>query len=1373
MGIKEGNRLIVLDDKNQKVGPGPLYGLVDYSITKKTNTLDTMSFTLPIQNPFTQLIDDQYVVKGPYGVFVIDSIEPDSTKSIYTGKQDVTELINKVFDNGFKAETVGAYEMVQLAVAGTGWRVEGTNLPTFKRSAKFDVLNAYEIVMKIVEKFSIEVVFDSVNKIIKLNKQFGSNKGVYFSDQLNAISLWRKTDTKNFATRIKARGKDGLTFASINEGKDYVEDFTYSSKLVTKVWTDNRYTDPQSLLEDAKQRLSVMCKSQLIIEVNVKDLASLSPEYDFLTYDLGDDVTVISAQQGFRDTQRITELTMYPEEPDRNTATLAYNALTLEDINKQTQETVETVDNVLNEDGTIDGSKVDEIKSEQISDLEHAITGIVNLDVLRAKVDDLEANKASIKDLQAVNIDVANLKANKASIEELKAVIADVETLFTDNANINKALIGKADIGQLTAVSGRIDALEATTADIENLVNGNLTSDNIHSLHLTANKVTVDNAFIKSAMIDSVDVSKLNAGIISTDKFQVRSNDGGVQIVGSTQQFSDKNGKVRVQIGKDAKGDFNFIVRGDDGTSVLIDHTGLKKAAIADDLIVGDMIAEGAVGKKQISYSSFSEGFNEATNTSTINSSKVLLDGTGQTLNVVFNQLSTTVNKTVKSVDVLYYLSTSKTQLAGGSWVSQAPEWTANKYMWTKSVTKYVDGTSQESQPTCIAGATGAPGTPGSAGRGVTSIQEQYYLSTSATELAGGTWQNNPPTWQSGKYIWTRSLITYTDNQTSTTDPICTTGAPGKDGTSVNAIDVLYYLSTSNTTQTGGSWVTTAPAWADGKYMWTKTRTTLSSGEVKETTPVCITGGKGQTGSAGKGVTSIIEQFAISSSKVTPPAESLWKPTPPAWVKGQYIWTRSKITYTDGTSATTTPLCDSSWEAVNEVEEIVSSHSTQLTTQQGEIKALISNTTVTKSDGKVVQLKDAYNDTVATVDSMKSTIGQHTTEINKVTGQVSTVTSKVNEVERDLSGTKSTVGSHTTQITGLTKTTESMSSSISQLNNQIKLKVEKSEVTTIAKDQAKSAVDNLQVGGRNLVKDSDVYLEALTDGSKVDCGGIVGFENLYNCTITISLDFDIAGLTIANGRQRVGYEFGLGYPDGSWMYLGCWHYLDSGGSDYKGRKSTTYNLPGDKIPDKISYSAIYLQATAEKCKVGRPKVEMGSKATDWTPAPEDIDKKITDTESSIIDKYTAAITASEEGIKQSVSEIYTTKGELNDFIEGSFTNVETTVNGVKTTVGKVQTKVEEVDGELKSYQELVASYMTFTEEGLEIGKTNSTFRTLIDNEKMAFMQDKKEVAFISKSKLYITQAEIIERWTIGKPELGFFDWAQRSNGNLGLQWRRG
>lgn len=128
----------------------------------------------------------------------------------------------------------------------------------------------------------------------------------------------------------------------------------------------------------------------------------------------------------------------------------------------------------------------------------------------------------------------------------------------------------------------------------------------------------------------------------------------------------------------------------------------------------------------------------------------------------------------------------------------------------------------------------------------------------------------------------------------------------------IMSVDVEYAQGTSRVTEPQGGWQTTAPQWVSGKYIWTRTKTTMQSGDIEYSEPVCISGrdgtdgAKGDKGSTGTGVKGIVEQYYLSTSSTAQSGGS-WSEAQPAWAKGRYIWTRSKITWTDGSTTYTAP----------------------------------------------------------------------------------------------------------------------------------------------------------------------------------------------------------------------------------------------------------------------------------------------------------------------------------------------------------------------------------------------------------------------------------------------------------------------------------
>ena len=264
-------------------------------------------------------------------------------------------------------------------------------------------------------------------------------------------------------------------------------------------------------------------------------------------------------------------------------------------------------------------------------------------------------DKANIKDLEAVSIRTQNLEAKTAKIEEaiigvahiedLNAINANIEKLIAADATINNALIGKADITELNAVQGNITSLNSQVANIQTLVNGNLSSENIQAGGITSDKLTIANGFITNAMIASLDVDKINAGDISTNKFRIVSDSGKMLISDNTIQISDKN-RVRVQIGKDASNDYNMYVW-DSAGKLMFDATGLKADGIKNKIIRDDMISDNAnIDGAKLNISSLITEINKDTNTSVIKSTKVQIDSLKQTLDVAFTSLKNQADST-------------------------------------------------------------------------------------------------------------------------------------------------------------------------------------------------------------------------------------------------------------------------------------------------------------------------------------------------------------------------------------------------------------------------------------------------------------------------------------------------------------------------------------------------------------------------------------------------------------------------------------------------------------------------------------------------------------------------------------------------------
>lgn len=179
----------------------------------------------------------------------------------------------------------------------------------------------------------------------------------------------------------------------------------------------------------------------------------------------------------------------------------------------------------------------------------------------------------------------------------------------------------------------------------------------------------------------------------------------------------------------------------------------------------------------------------------------------------------------ISNTDVLYAISSSNTTAPTSGWQTTAPAWKDGYYIWSKTKVVYTDGDIVYTDAACITGGKGETG------NGISSIIEQYYLSSSATSLLNGSWSNSRPTWKNGWYIWTRSVINYTNGNSITTEAICVTGEKGEtgdDGINGDYFEYRYAVngsrstppSLSKTSRNLSGWSTTVPTVGNLQYLW-------------------------------------------------------------------------------------------------------------------------------------------------------------------------------------------------------------------------------------------------------------------------------------------------------------------------------------------------------------------------------------------------------------------------------------------------------------------------------------------------------------------------------------------------------------------------
>lgn len=604
----------------------PVKGLRVYSDLCIEGALDlddkTLSFSAPLRNVRGIIVPESYI-ETKEDRFVVKEVTRSTEGTVnVTAQLDMEALEGKSF-RSFKTTEQTIEAALQLAFAGTGWTIAYSEV-TKKRTISMTNVSALDILKQALKTYRAEIKVDSKNKQISVYDSIGEDKGVYFTTQLNLKKLEVQSTSYDFYTELEPYGKDGLTIESVNNGKTYVENHQYSNKVKRYIWKDERYTIPENLKEDAEAKLADMSKPYSSYSADVVDLSRASKEkYSILSYNIGDTVTLMDGITDTREKQRIVGMKRYPEEPSKDTCTLANKVLTFDELAQKYEDTSETVDNITNDNGQIDGDTIDGIYSSQIYDLENAII-----------------QSATIIDLTTQYLQVTG---------KLTAVEADIGTLNANVANIDHAMVGKLDadtaeityakITDLDAINASINVLEADSANIKSLLAGNAGVGDLQNIHLTSANAVIDSALIRNAVMQTVTVNDLLSGTISTNKFKIMSDDGGITISGATQQWKDSDGVVRMQAGLDPNGDFTFSLFNSSGTGILIDDTGIKPGAIADGLIVNDMVADdAAISGSKLDITSLFTAMNGSTEV--LKSNRIWFDDQNQSLTQIYSQMS-------------------------------------------------------------------------------------------------------------------------------------------------------------------------------------------------------------------------------------------------------------------------------------------------------------------------------------------------------------------------------------------------------------------------------------------------------------------------------------------------------------------------------------------------------------------------------------------------------------------------------------------------------------------------------------------------------------------------------------------------------------
>lgn len=618
---------------------GILNNIFDLKLVKEIGGMEELTFFVPVGSPESKLLQlEGYIIPDGEQRFVIRELNTHGKDIEVYCMLDIEELYGHCWGEISK-EDVNLVVAFEHVLQGTGWQfINRSIVPARIRSIYIQNQTVWEALKVLCEVFFVEMKIDTHNKTITVYDLIGEDNGVFFISDTNLINYRKDMSTHKLITRLIPIGKDNLTIESVNGGKNYIDNNTYSDKLLQGLWIQTAYTDPKQLKEDAIRWLEEYSKPLITYNIDIIDLYRLNGNALF-KFNLGDVVTILDKFTEEKVVQRVVKMEIYPHDATRNTIELSNKGKSFSDYFQMVQLMQNMANHFVQTNGGATGTG--STNSSTIIGSDSIGSGHIKADSITTE--HLQANIITSDKIIAGSIKTDHLMAGCVTTDKLVA-----NSITTDKLSANSITADKIGASEITAKhlqAGVIDAthIKADSISTEHLKANIINAEHIQSGSITAGSSIIADGAIGNAQISNIDANKINAGEIDTSKVKVKGENGFLFIENNTLFVVDNNRNIRCELGViENNSNYGFIVRGADGETILIDHNGVHNAGITDGAIDNRKVSENAnISGKKLDIDSVIRTINED-GSITIEGTKIQVGNT--TLDVELSKQTNLIN---------------------------------------------------------------------------------------------------------------------------------------------------------------------------------------------------------------------------------------------------------------------------------------------------------------------------------------------------------------------------------------------------------------------------------------------------------------------------------------------------------------------------------------------------------------------------------------------------------------------------------------------------------------------------------------------------------------------------------------------------------
>lgn len=486
------------------------------------NGYKNMSFS--IASNHSSLIVEEGYLETDTDEFVIREFNKENNDYYFVQCKGNIETLERTMVMSFESITKKSWTTANLAVLHTGWTIVNDIDPqssAYQKDRTIRLANGcvLDVLNMISNVYEINIWYDTKQKKVHLTDFRGKDQGFLLSTEVDMSQFSLQSSTYDFYTRIYPYGKDNLSIASINDGKAYLDNNTYSDKILSVVWIDQRYTIVEDLLADARDKLAEMATPLRSYSCHLSALNKNNIE-------IGDIITFVDPAKKIKERQRVTSINYYPLAPENSTITIANTNLTFTAKQKRMDKIESIVNYNADDSGVISGAGGGG-DYPSVATFTRVTTN--SLEAINIETDAINAAEGTISDFTATIAEIGELHATTGYFDTFDIGAVIVDDLTVENLTVTDTITFDHGIGETLQVDSLVNRGQYT---------GYLTADNFQAGAITSDKITIANGYITAVMIGDgqittakiqdasitsakiveLDAAKITSGTISTER---------------------------------------------------------------------------------------------------------------------------------------------------------------------------------------------------------------------------------------------------------------------------------------------------------------------------------------------------------------------------------------------------------------------------------------------------------------------------------------------------------------------------------------------------------------------------------------------------------------------------------------------------------------------------------------------------------------------------------------------------------------------------------------------------------------------------------------------------------------------------------------